>query len=213
MLESIAKPEDVLSFWFDPPAADQAAVLQKVQRWFNGGPDMDREVTERFGKTVEAALGGQLDEWTETPRGRLALVIVLDQLTRNVYRGDPKTYSGDATAQGVALESFDRGLDRELAYIERAFLSLPLLHSENPTHQARVRQIADALAPTAPLEYEQVAAMHLEQAQKFGQLIERFGRFPHRNEILGRPSTEAEKAFLVDWAEKGPPAATAPKAR
>jgi uncharacterized protein (DUF924 family) len=204
-LESISTPEDVLSFWFDPPAVDQAGVLHKVRRWFQGGPDMDREVIERFGTTVEAALGGRLDEWTITSRGRLALVLVLDQLTRNVYRGDPKTYSGDPIAQRLALEAFDRGLDRELAYVERVFLSMPLLHSEDPSHQARVREIVDSLAPTAPAEYRQLAAMHVEQAHKFGELIERFGRFPHRNEILGRASTQAEQAFLVDWAQKGPP--------
>lgn len=200
MLESIATPDDVLSFWFDPPAANQADAMQKVQRWFSGGPDMDREVTERFGAAVEKALAGGLDEWTTTSRGRLALVLLLDQFTRNVYRGDPKTYSGDARAQRVTLEAFDRGLDRELPYIERAFLSLPLLHSEDPAHQARVAEIADDLARTAPPEYKQVAAMQAENGRKFRQLLERFGRFPHRNEILGRPSTQAEEAFLLDGA-------------
>jgi uncharacterized protein (DUF924 family) len=202
---TIASPEDVLAFWFGPPAADDAEVMAKVRRWFLGGPEMDHQVIERFAATVEAAVAGALDDWSATPRGRLALVIVLDQLTRNAYRGDPKTYAGDAHAEELALEAFDQGLEGELDYPERLFLAMPLLHSEQRAHQRRALEIAAELVPAAPPAYRQMAAMHHEQSAKYASIIERFGRFPHRNQILGRTSTAEEEQFLVDWAAKGPP--------
>src|SRR6187402_1577366 len=110
--------DDVLRFWFDEAPVD---LKGRITRWFAGGPEMDALVNERFGATVEAALRGELDAWADTPRGRLALVLVLDQFTRNVLRGDTRTFSGDGQALRLAWDAFDRGLDRELAWIERLF--------------------------------------------------------------------------------------------
>lgn len=198
-------PDEVLEFWFGAPATDQPQLMAKVKRWFQGGPEMDREVIDRFGASVEAAMRGELDAWAETPRGRLALVLLLDQFTRNVFRGQARMYAGDAHAQALALEAFDGGSAKELAFVEQLFLSMPLLHSEDLEHQRRERAIALELAANAPEPYPAMCRMHLEQTAKYTGVIERFGRFPHRNEILGRASTPEEIAFLADWAEKAPP--------
>ena len=200
-----ASPEDVLSFWFGTPAANEAELMSRVQRWFNGGPTLDAEVKARFGATVEAALNGQLDAWSETPRGRLALVLVLDQFTRNMFRGDARTHAGDPKAQRLALEAFENGSDRGFTHLESMFLSMPFAHAEDLALSKRGAEVARRLAAAAPAELAKISAMHVEQTHKFADVITRFGRFPHRNALLGRTSTEAELAFLVDWAAKAPP--------
>ena len=201
----LASADEVLEFWFGTPMTTEADVMAKAQRWFNGGKAMDREVKGRFGETIEAALAGKLDDWASTPRGRLALVILLDQLTRNAFRGQPRTYAGDAKAQGLASEAFDTGLDQSLSCIERMFLSMPLLHAEDAALQRRSAELARIIGAAAPALYAKGFLMHLEQADKYLAIVTRFGRFPHRNEILGRRSTPEEAEFLRDWAEKAAP--------
>lgn len=199
-------PEDVLEFWFGTTPADEAALMAKILRWFCGGDAFDRKVVARFAEAVEAAVGGGLTEWGSSPRGRLALVILLDQCTRNVLRGTPRMYAGDARAQALALEAFADGTAEELPFVEQLFLSLPVLHSESLAHHDREAKIARALAPTAPTLFEPMAAMWLEQSAKYRDVIARFGRLPHRNALLGRSSTPAELAFLADWEATQPPA-------
>ncbi len=197
--------EDVLGFWFGAPAATEAELMSKVQRWFSGGPVLDAEVKARFGATVEAALSGKLDGWDRTPRGRLALVLVLDQFTRNMFRGDPRTHAGDAKAQRLALEAFENGSASGLTHLETIFLSMPFTHAEDLALSKRGAAIALRLAETAAPELARVSAMHVEQTHKYVDVITRFGRFPHRNALLGRDSSAEEQAFLVDWAAKAPP--------
>ncbi len=202
---ALASPEDVLGFWFGAPATSEAELMNKVRRWFAGGAALDTEVKARFGTTVEAALSGKLDAWSETPRGRLALVLVLDQFTRNMFRGDPRTHEGDRKAQRLSLEAFENGAENELSHLETMFLSMPFAHAEDVSLSKRGAEIARRLAAAAPPELAKISAMHVEQAHKFVDVITRFGRFPHRNELLGRDSNAEEQAFLVDWATKGPP--------
>jgi uncharacterized protein (DUF924 family) len=197
--------EEVLAFWFGEPASDREAAMAKVRRWFRGGAELDDEVVGRFGAAVEAALAGELDAWAATPRGRLALIILLDQLTRNMFRGDARTYEGDAKAQALALEGFARGDDRALAFVERMFMAMPLLHSEDPAHHALLAEVTPENVMSPPPEYEQMAAMHLEQIDKYRDIIARFGRFPHRNAILGRATTPEEAAWLERAMEHLPP--------
>lgn len=201
----LATADEVLDFWFGPPATTEAEVMAKAQRWFAGGKALDREVGERFGETIEAALAGRLDGWAATPRGRLALVIVLDQLTRNAFRGEPRVYAGDSRAQTLATEAFDAHLDESLSAVERLFLSMPLLHAEDIGLQRRSRELARSIATRAPALYAKGIAMHLEQADKYLGVVTRFGRFPHRNATLGRKSTPEEEAFLIDWPAKAAP--------
>jgi len=203
---ALASSEQVLEFWFGSPATTEAELMAKAKRWFNGGKTLDGEVTGRFGETIEAALAGKLDGWVATARGRLALVILLDQLTRNAFRGQPRAYAGDAKAQRLAIEAFESGQDEALSTIERMFLGMPLLHAENTTLQERSVALARRMAASAPPLYAKGFRMHVEQAEKYLGVVARFGRFPHRNALLGRCSTPEEEAFLVDWSERAGPA-------
>jgi uncharacterized protein (DUF924 family) len=200
----LSSPEDVLSFWFRTPVANEDE-MPRIHRWFRGGPSMDEEVTRRFGPTVEAALRHELDRWAETARGRLALVLLLDQMTRSVFRNNVRSYAGDDHAQRLSTEAFDRGIDRELGFIERVFLAMPMGHAEDLALQERVAAMASTLAANAPPEYRVMSAMVVEQTVKYLGIIRRFGRFPHRNATLGRESTPDEVEFLKTWAEVQPP--------
>lgn len=196
---------DVLDYWFGQPARSEQDLMQKISRWFMGGPALDQEVNERFGATIDAAIAGQLDDWAGEPRSRLALVILLDQLTRNRFRDDPRMYSGDARAQQLALRSFEDGTADKLELVEKMFLAMPLLHAEDLALQQRAGEIGVALRQQAPPLYQRMLAMHDEQTAKYTDIIRRFGRFPHRNAILGRDSTPEEIEFLRDWADRAPP--------
>jgi uncharacterized protein (DUF924 family) len=124
-------PEEVLSYWFPEgfDEADPQTRRRQAQRWMAGGPEVDREITERFGETLEKARRGELDHWARTARGRLALIVVLDQFSRNVYRGSPLSYAQDEKALRLAVEGIESGMDRELSRSERFFFWLPLGHS------------------------------------------------------------------------------------
>ncbi len=194
--------DDVLEYWFGEPAIDTEGYGKKIRRWFMGGPAMDAEIVERFGARVEQALAGELEGWASTIRGRLALILLLDQFTRSIYRDDPRAFSGDAKAQALAVDAFDRGLHRELTMEERQFLAMPLTHAENLALQERNVALTEELYAEAPTWQQQVMTMGLEQSRKYRDVIARFGRFPHRNKVLGRVNTPDEENFLVDWAQK-----------
>ncbi|HSF49105.1 MAG TPA: DUF924 family protein [Burkholderiales bacterium] len=172
----LASPEDVLSFWFGRPAANEDELMPRIHRWFRGGPSMDEEVRHRFGPTVEAALRHELDGWAETARGRLALVLLLDQMTRSLYRNDARSYAGDAHAQALSVEAFDRGMDGELGFIERVFLAMPMGHAEDLVLQERVAGLASKAAANAPPEYRVMSAMSVEQTVKYLGIIRRLDR-------------------------------------
>ena len=197
--------ENVLEFWLGAPATNVGELRAKIKRWYMGGPGVDAEIRERFAPLVERALAGELDDWTATPRGQLALIILVDQFTRSVYRDDPRTYAGDPKAQALAVDAFDRGLDRELAIEEQNFLRMPLLHAEDLALQDRAARETTRFYAAVPEWSKPVWAMGVEQGEKYRALIAKFGRFPHRNAILGRTSTPDEEAFLVDWQQKMPP--------
>lgn len=194
--------EDVLAFWFGPPAASTEEFGRKIKRWYMGGPALDAEIRERFGALVEQALAGELDGWAQTIEGRLALILLLDQFTRSIYRNDPKTYAGDAKAQVLAVEALDKGLDKQLPVEQRNFLLMPLAHAESVALQERSVAEMDRLYADAADWQKKILEMGVEQTHKYRDLITRFGRFPHRNALLGRTSTREETAFLVDWDAK-----------
>ena len=191
-------PEEVLSYWFpeDIDNADPETLRRQGKRWMHGGPEVDREITERFGEVLERARRGELDHWAQTPRGRLALIIVLDQFSRNVYRGSPLSYSQDEKALKLALEGIDLGMDRELGAFERMFFWLPVGHSEDlALHERSVRH-AEEEAANAPPHLKAQYEFGVSQARAARNVIARFGRHPHRNEILGRTTTPEELEYL-----------------
>lgn len=199
--------EEVLEFWFGATSSQPAPAMRKIRRWFQGGPELDRDVRARFQAAVEAAIEGRLDHWASSPRGRRALIILLDQLTRNIYRDDARTYAGDARAQAMTLAALDAHELAGLSFEEHMFLTMPLLHAESLELQAKSVADCEQRAAAFGPEHAPMAAMALEQARKYYDIIERFGRFPHRNTLLGRTSSPEELEFLKDWAEKQPPSA------
>ena len=196
--DGVSGPEEVLSYWF--PQGINDADLQTLQRqgkrWMAGGPEVDREITERFGGVLEQARRGELDHWADTPRGRLALIVVLDQFSRNIHRGSPLSYSQDEKALKLALEGIELGMDRKLGAMERRFFWLPLGHSEDLALHDRGVRHAEEEAAAAPPHQGAMAEFGVSQAKAARHVIARFGRHPHRNEILGRSSTPEELEYL-----------------
>src|SRR3712207_2357719 len=195
----MSSPEKVLSYWFpekDIFDADQETFGRQMQWWFAGGPEVDRQITERFAEVLEQARRGELDHWADTPRGRLALIVVLDQFSRNVYRGSPLSYAQDSKALELAVEGIDAGMDRELNPMERIFLWMPLGHSEDLALQERFVRHQEEEAVNAPPHMREMAEFGISQSKAVRDVIARFGRHPHRNEILGRTSTPEELEYL-----------------
>ena len=197
---AIVDPEEILSYWFPPGYdADPQTFRQQVLRWFQGGPEVDREITKLFAPLLEQARRGELNWWADTPRGRLALIIVLDQFSRNVYAGTPLAYAQDPTALQLAQSGIEEGMERGLALMERLFFTLPLGHAEGPDHLERadwmVRQ-AEQMVDLAPPHVRGIYEHSPSQAKAHRQVIARFGRYPQRNEVLGRTSTPEELEYL-----------------
>jgi uncharacterized protein (DUF924 family) len=187
-------PETVLTTWFpsDPAHA------QKL--WWGKDEAIDTDLRERFGATLAAARRGELEHWADTARGRLALIIVLDQMSRNIHRGSPEAFAADARARALTHAGLERGHDRELAPDERVFMYLPLEHSESLAEQDQCvglfRALADDVTALDP-EQGKRYVYYLTFANSHREIIARFGRFPHRNAVLGRASTDEELAFLT----------------
>jgi len=181
-----ASADDVLDFWFGREADPGYGDFREA--WFTKDPEFDGQVRERFEALHEAAASGELDGWMEEARTCLALVILLDQFPRNMFRGDPRSYATDHKAQLAAEHAVDGALDRELPAFQRMFLYMPFMHSENLEHQRRSVELFRALGGAS--NSSDYAVRHME-------IIERFGRFPHRNEVLGRRTTPEEEEFLT----------------
>ncbi len=176
----------VLGFWFgDPPTTEARA------EWFRKDPAFDTQIRERFGAALDAALQGGLRDWDATPQAALARIVVLDQFTRNAFRDTPRAFAGDALALAAAQSLVASGADRALGPWQRQFVYLPFEHAEDLAQQQRALALFGALAA----EHPQTAEL-LVWAQKHHDIVARFGRFPHRNAILGRPSSAEEAAFL-----------------
>jgi uncharacterized protein (DUF924 family) len=177
---------DVLDFWFGRADSPARGLARKA--WFVKSDDFDREIRERFARLWETASSGGLKSWQSTPLAALALVVVLDQFPRNIFRGTPRAFVSDELALATAREMIERRFDRVLRPIERAFVYLPFQHAENLAAQASSLRM-----------YEELASLgvdHRDFACRHRDIIARFGRFPHRNEILGRASTPEEIEFL-----------------
>jgi uncharacterized protein (DUF924 family) len=189
-------PDDVLAFWIGAPAADPDSFTKKVRRWFGTDKVLDTEIRTRFGDAVQKARDGTLDDWAKTPRGRLALIILLDQFTRNLHRGTPRAYENDARSLALTEAGLDKSEDAALHFEERMFLYMPLAHSEDVARQERHLALVTAAANQAPPALTKSWAAFPEHAKGYLEQIRRFGRFPHRNAILGRTCTQEEMAFL-----------------
>lgn len=187
--------EEVLQFWFGELKQGFPVTNRKSLWWF-GDEKMDRLIEELFGHQVRMALWGQLDDWSGQPRGRLALILLLDQFTRSIYRGAVDAFAGDQRAEQLCREGIINGHDTVLEASERLFFYMPLEHAEELSAQNLcVAQLEEMLC-TTPREQRHHIDNALDFANEHRDLIVRFGRFPHRNKILSRSSTPEELAYL-----------------
>ena len=186
----------LLDFWFGPLGDDGTVDREHRVLWFYPSEDFDQRCREGFAGDLARAARGDLDPWASTPHGRLALIILLDQFSRNIYRGTARAFAQDAKAFALCEEGVADGMDRALRPAERLFFYLPLEHAEDITLQRlsveTFRRLCRAVAPAWRKDYESF----LDYAQRHHDIIARFGRFPHRNAALERPSTPEEIEFL-----------------
>lgn len=187
----------VLEFWLGAAQPTDASALTRQSMWFTKSDALDAEIRSRFGAWVEAARAGRLDGWAETAYGRLALIVLLDQFSRNAWRGQPEGFAGDAQALALALEALENGHWEAVPPLAQFFLAMPVEHAEDPTMQARSVALFTQLAAQATPATQPVLRSALEFAHQHQKVIARFGRFPHRNAALGRDSTAEEKAFVA----------------
>ena len=193
-------PKDVTTFWFRDATRSPEALERRGAVWFGGGPAFDRECATRFAASLEDAARGALDDWTGTPQGRLALVILLDQMPRNIHRGSPAAFAHDVQAAAHCIAGIESGQDRSLHPVERVFLYMPLQHAEDLGLQRRSVERFESLAAEVDDAWRDRFTENAHYARLHRDIVERFGRFPHRNRVLGRESTEEELSYLADGA-------------
>jgi uncharacterized protein (DUF924 family) len=189
--------EAVLDFWFGTCGPDGGLDPAKQKMWFGDGRRHDAAIRKRFGALHERACRGELErQWPATPRGSIALIIVLDQFSRHIHRGSAAAFAQDPAAQRTAVAGINVGADRELIPAQRAFYYIPLEHAEDIELQRLGVRCFDGLARTVAPAWRTDYESFLGYARRHLEIIERFGRFPHRNQALGRQSTAAEIRFL-----------------
>lgn len=194
---------DILRFWFADGLEAGWPTEDLNDRWFGGGAEVDADITRRFGDRVAAALDGGLADWEAEPLPRLALILLLDQFTRNVFRRQARAFAGDARAQGLVRRTLDAGEDAALPWVGRVFLLMPLTHAENLAAQDTCVAQFERLRAAAPEALHATLDHNLRYAQLHRDIVARFGRFPHRNAVLGRTSTPEETVFLIDGPRFG----------
>ena len=190
----------VIEFWFGelPMRPDGLAGRQKL--WYGFDATTDALIEERFGALVDAAVAGSCRSWENLALSRLALIVVLDQFTRNIRRGRAGAFDGDARALRLALNAIDRGMDREIDPMARGFFYLPLQHAEDLAVQERSVRIAERYDAECKVTFEDFSGGLAPYAREHRDIVARFGRFPHRNAALRRESTASELAYLADDA-------------
>lgn len=199
----LPSPDEVLTFWLGDALSSPWPAQDRSALWFGGGAALDATITQRFGPLVDCAQSGGLAHWESPMPVRLALVIVLDQLARNVHRGQARAFAGDGCAQRLVLQSLALAQDAELPCVGRLFFYMPLMHAESVALQHECVARLKALIHDSPPELRLHLQGNLRSARQHCAIIEKFGRFPHRNAVLGRPSTPAETTFLQDGPRFG----------
>lgn len=190
--------QPLLEWWFGSADDPNQVAAQQGRLWFGKRDSQDLEARERFGELVEQALAGGLTEWTQRPEGWLALVLLLDQLPRMIFRETPKAFSGDLRAQQLVAQGIAADFDRGLRPIQRVFIYLVFEHCEHLAVQNEAISRFTELMNQQPEADRAVFADNLDYAERHQKIIARFGRFPHRNGVLGRESTAEELAFLKE---------------
>lgn len=191
----------LLDEWFGESRRDPGLAGERAGYWFGPDRERDRRLEERYGELSDEAVSGGLTEWQDEPESRLALIVLLDQLPRNIHRGTPRAFAGDARAAALTLAGIGTGMERGLSPIEQVFFYMPLQHAEDRATQRLCVQQYRALLERNP-EHRTVFENFLDYAETHRDIVERFGRFPHRNGILGREPTSAELEYLKEGAPR-----------
>jgi len=192
----VENPDSIRSFWFGFDPDDAVTAQQRSKLWWSKNPEIDQEIRQRFAPYVEAVACHELDAWANRAGGLLALILLIDQFPRSMYRNSPKAFEYDTLAQQWSLNGIEHGLDKKLRPIERVFFYLPFEHSEDAAHQDLSVKLFTRLYQEVPPEHMDIFRGFLTFALRHRRIIERFGRFPHRNNALGRMSTSEEIDFL-----------------
>ena len=195
--EDQARIDAILTFWFKEQELSAPQIDRRMDIWFGEDKAFDHEIREEFTADVEQATAGELDHWAQDPRGRLALIILLDQFRRNIHRGTAGAYEKDNVALKLCVEGAMEKKDKGLTPIQRVFFYMPLQHAESRKVQAKstaiFNKLAEAVSPTLQETFLTVAQF----AELHRDIVERFGRFPHRNMVLGRENTPEEDEYLA----------------
>ena len=195
--EDLARIERILSFWFKEQELSAPQIDRRMDKWFGEDPVFDHQIEREFGGDVESASNGQLDYWAAEPHGRLALILLIDQFRRNIHRNTEKAFSLDRLALKLCIEGAMGKKDASLSPIQRVFYYMPLQHAESRKVQeksvALYNKLAESVSPTYRETFETVAQF----AELHKDIIDQFGRFPHRNKLLGRQNTAEENLYLA----------------
>ena len=192
--------DNIIRFWFGSENID--VIEARDDFWFSTNSQLDQEIKRDFSALVASAYKQDLANWAETAKGSLALLVLLDQFTRNIYRGTGRAFAYDEQTRAICLQGIERGFDLELSSSERVFYYLPLEHSELMSDQKQCVQLFKRLAHNVDEKYagkyQQRFNAYVEYAVLHYKIIDDFGRFPHRNDLLGRESTQAELKYLIE---------------
>lgn len=188
---------EILTHWFDDGELNSHQLEKRIRLWFEAGPEIDAEISRRFGGSIIDAAAGRLDGWKETARGRLALILLLDQFTRHVYRRNKEAFSFDDLALSLCVSGIEVELDRDLSIIERAFFYMPMQHAEDVSIQDIGVQTFQKLLDTSPTDIRPHISRFFMSARSHRNIIAQFGRFSHRNQALERKCTVDESEHLL----------------
>lgn len=195
--EDHARIEAILTFWFQEHELSAPQIDGRMDTWFGEDPLFDEQIAHQFAGDVEKASAGELDHWAAEPRGRLALILLIDQFRRNIYRNRPEAFEKDKVALKLCVEGAMEKKDKGLSPIERVFFYMPLQHAESRKVQQKsceiYNKLAEAVSPTYRETFETVAQF----AELHADIVQQYGRFPHRNRILNRKNTPEEDQYLA----------------
>lgn len=192
--------EDVLDFWFGGLDSEGFCASSRHKLWFGGKADAD--IQRRFGERLDQALAGRLTGWGQHPASLVALITLLDQFSRNIYRGKPEAFSGDALAQQLVNKAIAEGVDREFPASWRIMFYLPLEHAENLADQNLCVAMYELLLAATPISRRGEIEPSLDWARRHRDIVARFGRFPHRNQVMQREATVEENAWLANGGDR-----------
>jgi uncharacterized protein (DUF924 family) len=192
---------EIVSFWLGPSLESPEAASGRRAWWYDGGAPVDDDIRARFGHLVPQACAGELMAWQATPHGALALVLLLDQFTRNLYRNTPRAYGGDARAFEIVTRAIEQKLDTALPPVSRIWLYHPFHHAEDVADQDRGLALLNGLRQDAPAEWQAYVERSIKGWTSHRDIVARFGRFPHRNAVLARNSSAEEEEFLKSNGE------------